>query len=509
MTTYKLTRNEGVPGSSPGVGFDAVKSGSRGCAGHDDFTALPVWRRAFSAASGEAGRGVQRQVVGLGSTSSERDNPLVADSLLDASVAPELRAALDEAGYRPAELTKLLRGSGAWLAGRPAPLRVLRLEAEHDPLAVLIRLLVLSKPVEAERLPIAGELLERAGIGECRDGLISPRAVLLPYDDLLLAFDGPLVGADEVLRAGFETRRMAGLTPRRRRSSALDVGTGGGYHALLASAHSERVVATDISPRALAFAAFNLALNGVTNVELRWGSWFEPVEGERFDLVVSNPPYAVSPESRLLYRDAGLARDEVSGLVVRGAADMLTPGGIGVVAASWIVDDDLVETPRRWLAGAGCDAWVFHIGTETALASAVAWNEDVPETEHAERVARWLDYYRSERIESLGYGVLVLRRSETNRPWLRVADLPRTRGGPRAGEHVERMFRGVDLADRGPGKPAQGVSLQVRRRWVDGQWEDEEALLVCEEGIPFRVPPGDGNGAAARRLVELGLLEPA
>jgi len=433
----------------------------------------------------------------------------VADRTLDASVAPELRGALDDAGYRPAELTKLLRGSGAWLAGRRPPLRLLRLEAEHDPLAVLIRLLVLSKPVDAERLPVDAELLERAGLAARRDGLISPLAVLLPCDGFLLAFDRPDVGADEVVRAAFETRRMAALTPRRRRSSALEVGTGGGYHALLAAAHTDRVVATDISPRALAFAAFNLALNGVTNVELRRGSWFEPVEGERFDLVVSNPPYAVSPESRLLYRDAGLARDEVSGLVVRGAANALTRGGIALVAASWVVEDGLLETPRRWLADTGCDAWVFHIGTETALEAAVAWNEDVPEAEHADRVARWLDYYRSERIASLGYGVLVLRRSETERPWLRVADLPRTRSGPRAGEHVERMFRGVDLADRGPGEPAEGVSLQVRRRWVDGRWEDDEAFLVCDDGIQFRVPPADGNGADARRLVELGLVEPA
>ena len=218
----------------------------------------------------------------------------------------------------------------------------------------------------------------------------------------------------------------------------------------------------------------------------------------------------MSPESRLVYRDSGLARDEVSALVVRGAASALKPGGFGVLAVSWILDDDdLLETPRQWLAGTGCDAWVFHIGTESALTAAVAWNEDVPEDERAERVARWLDYYRSERIESLSYAVLVLRRSESEKPWLRVVDLPRRRNGPRAAAHVERMFRGVDLADRGPGKPAEGVSLHVRRRWADGHWNDEEALLVCDDGIPIRMAAADGNGPETRRLIELGLLEPA
>jgi hypothetical protein len=70
------------------------------------------------------------------------------------------------------------------------------------------------------------------------------------------------------------------------------------------------------------------------------------------------------------------------------------------------------------------------------------------------------------------------------------------------------MFRGVDRAARGPGKPAEGVSLDVRRRWVDGSWQDQEALLVCDDGIPFRLPPAGKDAAHARRLVELGLMEP-
>jgi methylase of polypeptide subunit release factors len=432
----------------------------------------------------------------------------VAASPVDASVAPELRDMLDQVGYRPAELTQLLRGPGRSFVGRAAPLRVLQLEAQRDPLATLVRLLVLAQPVDAERLPLSAALLERAGLAERRDRTVSPFAVLLPYGEFLLAFDRPAVGPDEVILAGIESERLAALTPRRKISSALEIGTGGGYQALQAAAHAERVVATDVSRRALAFAAFNAALNGVANVELREGSFFEPVEGERFDLVVSNPPYAVSPESRLVYRDSGLARDEVSGLVVRGAAETLRRGGFAAVAASWIVADDLLDTPRRWLAGTGCDTWVFHIGTESALAAAVAWNQEAPDGERAERVARWLDYYRSERIESLAYGVIVMRRSETEHPWLRVVRLPRGRSGPRSGAHVERMFRGVDLVDRGPGKPADGVSLEVRRRWNDG-WEDDEARLVCDEGIPFRMPPADTNLARACRLVELGLLEPA
>jgi methylase of polypeptide subunit release factors len=433
----------------------------------------------------------------------------IADGLLVASAARHLREALDAAGYRPAELRHILGGHGGGLAGREPPTRVLRLEAQGDGVASLIRLLVLGQPVSEDRLPIDAALLERAGIAERTGGIAVPLAVVLPYADLLLAFDRPGSGADEVISAHTESEWLAALTPRRPIATALEIGTGGGYHALLTARHADRVVATDISARALSFASFNAAFNAIENVELRRGSFFDPVAGERFDLVISNPPYAVTPESELVYRDSGLARDQVSALVARGAAEAVAPNGFAAVTASWIVDDDLLAAPREWLDTTGCDAWIFHLGTESALAAAVGWNQPLPDSERAERIARWLEYYRAEGIDSVAYGVLVLRRSRAKRPWLRVVRLPRAKAGPRSAAHVERMFRGVDLAGGGAGDPAPGVSLEVRREWKDGAWKDGEAALVCDDGIPFRMAPANGDNERARRLVEVGLLEPA
>jgi methylase of polypeptide subunit release factors len=86
--------------------------------------------------------------------------------------------------------------------------------------------------------------------------------------------------------------------------------------ALLAAPHCERVVATDLNERALAFAECNATLNGVTNIEFRAGSFFEPVHGECFDLVLSNPPYVISPETELIFRDSGKPGDTVSAELV-------------------------------------------------------------------------------------------------------------------------------------------------------------------------------------------------
>ncbi len=61
--------------------------------------------------------------------------------------------------------------------------------------------------------------------------------------------------------------------------------------ALLIAKVSTRVVATDINPRALRFAGINAAIDCIDNVEFRASSLYHPGEGERFHLIVAQPPY--------------------------------------------------------------------------------------------------------------------------------------------------------------------------------------------------------------------------
>lgn len=123
--------------------------------------------------------------------------------------------------------------------------------------------------------------------------------------------------------------------------SALDIGTGSGAIALTLATERkafERVVATDVSADALNVAEMNRETVGA-RVELRHGSLFEPVRGERFDVIVSNPPYVAEPERQELapevadWEPAGALFSGTEGLdiirlLVRGAPDHLRPGGI-------------------------------------------------------------------------------------------------------------------------------------------------------------------------------------
>ena len=83
--------------------------------------------------------------------------------------------------------------------------------------------------------------------------------------------------------------------------SVLDLGTGSGAIALAVAAERPRarVTGVDISPAALGVARRNAAALGLPRVAWRLGSWFEPVAGERFDLIVANPPYVADTDPAL------------------------------------------------------------------------------------------------------------------------------------------------------------------------------------------------------------------
>ncbi|BDZ63593.1 DUF7059 domain-containing protein [Agromyces mangrovi Wang et al. 2018] len=240
----------------------------------------------------------------------------------------------------------------------PAARRLERLEPGSDPRATLARCFVLggtAAPADLERaLPAAGvDGAVELGLVEATGERITARVDLRPYafedrvgaaewwiasDPGELATGAPLA-EDHVLGVGGASSTLAALQWQAPVGSVLDLGTGCGIQALHAARHADRVVATDISARALRFAALNAALNDVTGIEFRLGSLFEPVAGERFDRIVSNPPFVITPRRDDVpayeYRDGGMVGDALVAQVLGGLADHLEPGGTAQLLADW------------------------------------------------------------------------------------------------------------------------------------------------------------------------------
>ncbi|EEI16781.1 DUF7059 domain-containing protein [Corynebacterium lipophiloflavum] len=234
--------------------------------------------------------------------------------------------------------------------------------------------------------------------------------------DLDTSVSAHVPGRDHVLGVGSASLSLLSATPCSPVERVLDLGTGSGVQAIAQSSCAVEVVATDVHPRALELAEATLAANAVRNVELREGSWFEPVAGERFDRIVANPPFVVGlPEVGHVYRDSGLWLDEASKLVVGTAPAYLAPSGSAHILASWVhlVDGSWESRVASWLPPTGVSAWVVQRDVVDPGFYVSTWLRDESidprSREGVERTAAWLDHFAAEGVRAVGFGWVFLR----------------------------------------------------------------------------------------------------
>lgn len=382
----------------------------------------------------------------------------------DSDAASALRTALLGAGYTVAGLRELWGDAAADALDRADPAPARRQLARHagSPLAALARLFYFAEPVAVEGLvPVdepagngapfaagADPALKAAFAAAQALGLVRvdpdpktgdvarPLAVIRPYrftdahgdGEWLIASDpDELAGVsplrdDHVLGVGGAGRTLAGLLGEAPVASALDLGCGCGILALHLSRSAARVVATDISERALAFTRLNAGLNGVTGIETRLGSLFEPVAGDRFDRIAANPPFVITPRAddvpRYEYRDAGLEGDALMAVVVEGVGARLTPGGTATLLGNWEYRADAggLDRVRGWIdsSAAPLDAWVIERERLDPARYAGVWVRDggtrPGSVEYDALVGAWLDDFDERDVTGIGLGWVALRR---------------------------------------------------------------------------------------------------
>ena len=354
---------------------------------------------------------------------------------------------LNDVGYNGLSVRRLAGGSPEIGARERSVIR----RRLHGDLVAPVRLFLLGDTVEPAALgPLDGAAV--AGLLKTSNGGTRSTVGVQAWRDRMVCYDWPgrELHDDFVVPVSAISAVLADATVRRPAKRALDVGTGAGVQALTAARHSERVVAVDISARALRLARWSLGLNRVENVELRHGSLFEPVSDERFDLIVSNPPFILSPERRLLYRDGG--GTAITRAIIEGAAARLREEGFAHVLCEWPLapGEEWSRQPLSWASGFGCDAWLLGLVVdEDPLSHAVKWNLDLHRADVSafERaVDRWLDQFAPGVVDRIAFGLLTLRRRD-GRNWERADQAAEWPSGP-VGEHVQRIFAGQTLVSR-------------------------------------------------------------
>jgi len=394
----------------------------------------------------------------------------------DPATARRLRSCLDGAGFDFGAMTERLgpHAVARVAAGELAPL--VRATRAGDALDVLLRLFVLGVPVplgDARRAlaPVPVEELAEGGVVAIDGDDVEARITVRPLDApaaWVVAHDrtpraGAPLAADHVIGVSASSMALAGATVRRPGVSTLDIGTGCGVQALFASPHSERVVASDLNPRAAALATLTMELNGVDNVEVRTGDMLDPAAGEAFGLVVANPPFVISPSERYLFRDAAAPVDEVCRTLVRSVPAHLVDGGHFQCLASWahVAGEDWRERLAGWFAGSGCDALVLVREALDPAAHAANW---LRQTEAPDRwepeYDRWMAYYEHHRIEAIGLGLVTMRRRAGGEGWFRAEDATQDFAMP-CGDHLGATFELADFLAAHEGDALAAVCLRV------------------------------------------------
>ncbi len=440
---------------------------------------------------------------------------------VDRTLIDLLAADLAEAGFTVDGLAEAWGQDAADALHRAQRVPALRaLEGSTEPIATLGRVFVLGLGASPGDI---GRALPRLGMpGAIALGLVDPSGAplldLRPYSvvdthgvaswwiasDLGELALGHAIPEHHVLGVGGASMTLSGLIIDAPVDLALDLGTGCGIQALHLARHARRVIATDISERALDLARFNSALNGIDSIEFRLGSLFDPVRGERFGHIVSNPPFVITPRAPGVpayeYRDGGMVGDALVQSVVAGLADHLEPGGLAQLLGNWEYSAvDGLDRVRSWASATGLDAWVVEREVQSVEEYAETWIRDGgtrPGPEFDRLYSSWLDDFSARGVHRVGFGYLSFRRGSA--PLLeRVEHYGYPLGGS-LGTHIREVFEAHDwlsTADLPGSTLTLAPDVTEERHYWPGADDPTVMLLRQGSGFARSIPVGTALAA--------------
>jgi hypothetical protein len=336
-----------------------------------------------------------------------------------------LREAFTSAGYTVDGVADRLGEQANGALARNETTLAGRRTASGDALDTMLRLFLLQRALPEPLVYKAFPGVDLVALGIIAVSAGEARAVLdiRPFAedhrqwwvvaDLTPGLDGRRepMRADYVLGIAPASLSLIHLTVPVKAERALDIGTGCGIQSLHLADRVNQLVATDVNPRALRLARWTAALNRI-ELDVREGSLYEPVRDERFDLIVSNPPYVISPPGEgLTYRETGFAGDAVVEQLVRRAPYHLTEGGWCQLLANWtcIRGEDWQDRIAGWTGDRS--AWVVQREQLDPSEYVELWLRDAGlhgSPAYTTRYDDWMRYLDEQNVEAIGMGWITL-----------------------------------------------------------------------------------------------------
>jgi hypothetical protein len=206
-----------------------------------------------------------------------------------------------------------------------------------------------------------------------------------------------------------------------------------------------------------------MELNDLRHVGVRLGDRFDPVADDRFDLIVANPPFVISPSRRYLFRDSGLPVDEVCRSIVQAAPAHLATGGHCQLLASWahVAGEDWRDRLAGWVEETGCDAYVLQREALEPTAHATSWLRQTEQPDRwSDEFQEWMAYFEEQRIEAVGFGLITMRKRSGGPTWFRAEEAPQDIVMP-CGDHLGAVFELADFLHTLDDDQLLGTALAV------------------------------------------------
>lgn len=331
----------------------------------------------------------------------------------------------------------------------------------HGPLGTVLRALVLGSPVSIAEFDQAlgaqaASRLAEAGLARLDgDGVRCLVSAAECYGALTLAdpyptADRPTLPEGCVLNVGNASVLTAEFTMRSRVALAADIGCGQGLQAVLLAGHADRVIATDVNPRALALTKAAARMNGVADqVECRLGSLLDPLQGQHFGLVVSNPPFIMRNDASASSAiSASSVGDSVVEALARGVPSLLADHGWFTMICNWHHAADASpswsERPRAWFANSGVDVWIVRNQTVTAehYGRSMIQADGIKEGAAFDaRLAAWKGWCAENNANFVSFGIIIARR-RNGANWMRVESIPMHHRRGAGSDLIRNVFAG-------------------------------------------------------------------
>jgi hypothetical protein len=228
------------------------------------------------------------------------------------------------------------------------------------------------------------------------------------------------------------------------------------------------------------------------------GDCFAPVAGRSFDLILSNPPFFITPQTDYLFCDNSMELDGLCRRLVKEAPAHLNEDGYLEMLCEWaqIKGQPWEERIAEWLEGTGCDAWVMKGLTQDPEEYAQHRIRETSQdtTDDAKNYAGYMNYYRRRGVEAIHDGLVVMRKRQGSN-WMRIEEVPTTPSG-NLGDVVLATFAAHDLlrANNSDEKllairPRLAPPVRLEQICVpkDSQWRAESLTLRLTTGFPFHL----------------------